>query len=82
MKYTFRKYFAFALLVVLNAAFTALYACPSCKEAYGAGTKEAAIGESYSMSVVFFLGMFFSILIGGTGFITWQIKKHSKLGSM
>lgn len=61
-------------LVVVTLSLN-LSACPSCKDAYVPGSAEASIGESYSYSVLFFLGMFFSLLAGGTTFIWWKIKR-------
>lgn len=77
MKY--KTYIAWLMLWGIHLLGTALYACPECKEVYAAGTKEAAIGESYSWSVLFMLGMFFTMLIGGAFFMKRQIQKHAGL---
>ncbi len=73
-----RRYILSTIVLVLLAS-VAVWACPSCKEAYEAGSKDAAIGESYSYSVVFFLGMFFTMLFGGTAFLSWKIKRAMRL---
>lgn len=61
--------FAGVFLVVVAAS----HACPSCKDAYEIGSKQSGIGESYSYSVVFFLSMFTSLLVGGTLFLRRQM---------
>lgn len=43
--------------VILALGANALQACPACKEGYSPGSKQAAIGESYSISVLFMLAM-------------------------
>lgn len=49
-------------------------ACPNCKDAFASGP-EASIGESYSWSILFMLGMFMSV-IGGFSFLIWsKVKK-------
>ena len=68
-----------ACVVVFVLIGSLVHACPSCKEAYAPGSKEASIGESYSYSVVFFLGMFFSLLGGGFAFLRWKIMKAMSL---
>lgn len=63
-----------AVILVLSAlACATATACPSCKDAYEIGSKQSSIGESYSYSVVFFLGMFTSLLVGGTLFLRRQM---------
>jgi hypothetical protein len=49
-------------MVLMLAGAGASRACPACKEGYEAGSKQAAIGESYSISVLFMLGMPITIL--------------------
>lgn len=61
------------ILVLVALAGAAVSACPSCKDAYEIGSKQSSIGESYSYSVVFFLGMFTSLLVGGTLFLRRQM---------
>lgn len=61
--------------IFLVFCFTILFttvsvACPNCKDAFASGP-EAAIGESYSWSILFMLGMFMSV-IGGFGFLVWS----------
>ncbi len=44
------------IAVVLLGSGTA-QACPACKDNYAAGSKQATIGESYSISVLFMLAV-------------------------
>ena len=73
-----KQKFYIALLFGLTLLSAVVKACPNCKDAYGTGTKEAGIGEMYSWSVLFMLGMFSLVLFGGMGFIAWRIKKSAK----
>lgn len=58
---------------VFFVVVAASHACPSCKDAYEIGSKQSSIGESYSYSVVFFLSMFTSLIVGGTLFLRRQM---------
>lgn len=51
----------FATLLILGGTQT-VTSCPACKEGYAAGSKQAAIGQSYSISVLFMLGVPFTIV--------------------
>ncbi|MCO6466401.1 MAG: hypothetical protein J5I53_07285 [Bradyrhizobiaceae bacterium] len=54
-------------------------ACPACKDGYAAGSKQAAIGESYSISVLFMLGVPFTIVtVAGVAYVRHmkRIKKN------
>ena len=67
-------------VLALYAVFAdSLAACPSCKDAYELGSKHSSVGESYSYSVVFFLGMFTSLLVGGTLFLRRQMLAAQRL---
>ncbi len=68
-----------ACVSVFLLAASVVSACPSCKDAYTPGSSDSAIGESYSYSVLFFLGMFFSLLGGGILFLRWKITKAMSL---
>lgn len=69
-----------SIALAIYAVFSdVLEACPSCKDAYEIGSKHSSIGESYSYSVVFFLGMFTSLLVGGTLFLRRQMLAAQRL---
>lgn len=53
------KRLTLAALIVYGivCSVSSAVACPACKDGYTAGSKQAAIGEAYSMSVLFMLGV-------------------------
>lgn len=64
------------LLIVVGSTMTA---CPACKDGYTAGTKQAAIGEAYSISVLFMLGMPLTILtVAGVAYVRHMKKIRKK----
>ena len=71
------KVHKFFMIVIVGLFVLSIgaYACPNCKDAYEIGSKQGSIGESYSYSVLFFLGMFTTLLVGGTLFLRRQILK-------
>lgn len=62
--------YSFLTLVLLVLTVMVTSACPNCKDAFTSGP-EATVGESYSWSILFMLGMFFSV-IGGFGLLIWS----------
>ncbi|MFM8178042.1 MAG: hypothetical protein ACKOAX_06010 [Candidatus Kapaibacterium sp.] len=75
-----RRTLAVVGLVALMAVMLSdVAACPSCKDAYEIGSKQSSIGESYSYSVVFFLGMFTTLLVGGTMFLRRQMLTAQRI---
>lgn len=55
-----------------------LLACPNCKDAYSIGTTQAAIGEGYSMSVLFMLSMLLLAISIVVGRIVYAIRKKNR----
>lgn len=55
-----------------------LFACPNCKDAYSTGTTQAAIGEGYSMSVLFMLSMLLLAISIVVGRIVYAIRKKNR----
>ena len=74
-----KKYVGFLILNLVMTIFfdMAVMACPNCKDSFTNGP-EAAIGESYSWSILFMLGMFMSV-IGGFSLLVWTNMKKAKL---
>lgn len=70
--------FIFALLLCI-VAFTnsKIIACPNCKDAFEKGSVEANLGEGFSLSVMFMLVMFMSVLVGFSTKIYFSMKKKN-----
>jgi len=71
------KIYAGLVLLIITLSVMSTTACPNCKDAFSSGP-EAAIGESYSWSILFMLGMFMSVL-GGFGLLVWSNMRKAKL---
>lgn len=55
-----------------------MLACPNCKDAYTPGSTGASVGESYSISVLFMLGMQLLAIGLVIGRIYFSIRKKQK----
>jgi len=73
MMKTLKYIFLFSLIHIYP-----LLACPNCKDAYSAGTTQAAIGEGYSMSVLFMLSMLLLAISIVVGRIVYAIRKKNR----
>jgi hypothetical protein len=62
---------------IISSVNNVIIACPNCKDAFEKGSVEASIGESYSLSVVFMLIMFTSVLVGFSLKIYLTMKKKN-----
>ncbi|MFN8361252.1 MAG: hypothetical protein U0264_15175 [Candidatus Kapaibacterium sp.] len=60
--------------LLLNST-NALNACPNCKEAFEKGSAGAAIGEGYSLSVLFMISIMVSVLFGFSFRIYYTMRK-------
>lgn len=76
MKTKFVLFVAF-IFSIIGSVNSALTACPNCKDAFEKGSKEASIGEGFSLSVIFMLIMFFSVFIGFSTKIYLTMKKKN-----
>lgn len=54
------------------------FACPNCKDGFGSGTGNASIGDAYSMSVLFMLGVPLTLLTVFTIVIARRLKAVDK----
>ncbi|HRK59769.1 MAG TPA: hypothetical protein PLI74_09010 [Candidatus Kapabacteria bacterium] len=74
-----KKYLGYTILIcIMTMLFDiTVTACPNCKDSFTNGP-EAAIGESYSWSILFMLGMFMSV-IGGFSLLVWTNIRKTKL---
>lgn len=62
--------FSFLLAALLVTSLPPAQACPACKDGYAAGSKQAKIGEAYSISVLFMLGVPMTIVtVAGIAYI-------------
>lgn len=68
------KYLSIIAVALLFSA-DALNACPNCKDAFEKGSAGAAIGEGYSLSVLFMITMMVSVLIGFSFRIYYSMRK-------
>jgi len=68
------KYIVLFLLINIYP----LLACPNCKDAYTPGTSQAAIGEGFSMSILFMLSMLLLAISIVVGRIVYAIKKKNR----
>ena len=71
MKKSVLLFLSFAIVFAVSASASA---CPGCSAALGAGaatSKEAATGMALSYSILFMLGMVFSLI----GFVGYKIVK-------
>lgn len=68
-----------ASLVIALSCVNVVQACPACKDGYAAGSKQAAIGEAYSISVLFMLSMPLTILsVAGVVYVRHMKKIRKK----
>lgn len=66
-------------MLVLCALSSTATACPACKDGYAAGSKQAAIGEAYSISVLFMLAMPLTIMsVAGIAYVRHMKKIRKK----
>ncbi len=63
------------VLAVLLACALGADACPACKDSFGAGQNEA-VGEAYSWSILFMLGVPLTIVSVATVAIVRRVRKH------
>lgn len=59
----------------LVVATTTTNACPACKGGYAAGSKQAAVGEAYSISILFMLGLPITV-VSVAGFAYYRQMKR------
>ncbi len=66
--------FALSIICFVN---NTMVACPNCKDAFDKGSVEANLGEGFSLSVIFMLVMFMSVLVGFSTKIYFSMKKKN-----
>lgn len=64
----------FILAIVSCTQFVG--ACPACKDSFTSGTQNAAVGDAYSWSILFMLGVPMTILTVFTVVITRKIRQN------
>jgi len=65
-------------LFVLMCTAVTVFACPNCKDGFGSGTGNASIGDAYSMSVLFMLGVPLTLLTVFTIVIARRLRGADK----
>jgi len=63
-----------ALLFVGLSTVISVLACPNCKDGFGSGTGNASIGDAYSISVLFMLGVPLALLTTFTIVISRRLR--------
>lgn len=71
-----RRMFFNALTVCLFLASEVLNACPACKDSFGANGANKAVGDAYSYSILFMLGVPITILTVFIVIITKKIRQN------
>jgi len=66
------------LVPMMIWANSVLLACPSCTDNFTKGSANAAVGDAYSMSVLFMLVVPISILTGFTVVIVRKMRAASR----
>lgn len=64
-----------ALVVMTVALANRALACPACKDSF-AGGQNASIGEAYSWSILFMLGVPITIVSVAAVVITRRLRQH------
>jgi hypothetical protein len=70
------KHMISVVTVLVLLAFQTLEACPACKDGFGSNGANASVGDAYSWSILFMLGVPITILTVFTVMITRKIRQN------
>jgi hypothetical protein len=62
--------------VLVLLAVQSLEACPACKDGFGSNGANASVGDAYSWSILFMLGVPITILTVFTVMLTRKIRQN------
>lgn len=68
----------FVLMLTVGFGVVTALACPNCKDGFGSGTANASIGDAYSMSVLFMLGVPLTLVTVFTVVIARRLRGERK----
>ncbi len=67
----------FAVIITFLVHVEKSLACPACKDSFTSAGGNASIGDAYSWSILFMLGVPLTIVTAASIFIVRRVRQHS-----